>query len=185
MPIEFPKVEKLVAQRVIIREVTDSDIEPLLEMNSDETVTRFLPYASWQTIEDGNAWLARMRSLSAGGTSQQLVVVERESGHAIGTALVFKFDAASSRVEIGYVLARAYWNGGYMREAISVLITHLTSKGVRRIEAEVNPDNTASCALLLRLGFTLEGRARERWTGKGKTYDTNLYGLLDREWQSS
>jgi [ribosomal protein S5]-alanine N-acetyltransferase len=184
MAIEFPSVKQIVTTRVFVREVTDADIEPLFAVNSDDAVTRFLPYPSWTSLDDGHAWLARMRSLSAGGTSQQLVIVDAKLNRAIGTALIFKFDAASARVEIGYVLARAYWNGGYMREAITALISHLMSNGIRRVEAEVNPNNAASCALLKRLGFTVEGTARERWTAKGVTYDTNLYGLLSREWRS-
>jgi [ribosomal protein S5]-alanine N-acetyltransferase len=56
---------------------------------------------------------------------------------------------------------------------------------VRRIEAEVNPANTASNALLLGLGFTHEGTARQRWVAKGRAYNTNLYGLLADEWASA
>jgi RimJ/RimL family protein N-acetyltransferase len=54
--------------------------------------------------------------------------------------------------------------------------------GMRRIEAEVNPDNLASCALLAQVGFTLEGRLRKRWVAKGSAHDTNLYGCLAEDW---
>ena len=46
------------------------------------------------------------------------------------------------------------------------------------IEAEVNPANLASCALLRRVGFTLEGTLRQRWVAKGQAYDTHLFGWL-------
>ena len=36
----------------------------------------------------------------------------------------------------------------------------------------------ASNELLLALGFTHEGRLRQRWTAKNETYDTNIYGCL-------
>lgn len=73
-----------------------------------------------------------------------------------------------------------------MKEALSAVISNcFRAEEIRRIEAEVNPDNLASNHLLVSLGFSLEGRARKRWVAKGTTYDTNLYGLLASEWSNS
>jgi ribosomal-protein-alanine N-acetyltransferase len=54
---------------------------------------------------------------------------------------------------------------------------------VRRIEAQVNPDNVASNRLLRSVGFELEGTHRKRWVAKGVAYDTHFYGLLAEDWQ--
>jgi RimJ/RimL family protein N-acetyltransferase len=107
----------------------------------------------------------------------------RAQGQVIGTALLFRFDAGSARLELGYVLGRVWWRQGLMHEALVAVCGHaFGSAGVRRIEAEVNPANTASTTLLQRLGFTLEGRLRQRWVGKGRAYDTLFYGCLADEW---
>jgi Acetyltransferases, including N-acetylases of ribosomal proteins len=72
-----------------------------------------------------------------------------------------------------------------MRESLEAFCAHAFSKmSIRRLEAEVNPDNEASNALLRRIGFRLEGTLRKRWVGKGAAYDTNFYGFLAQEWQS-
>ena len=66
-----------------------------------------------------------------------------------------------------------------MREAVRAACDHAyAAMAIRRIEAEVNTANSASCGLLSTLGFRLEGTLRQRWTAKGVTYDTHLYGLL-------
>ena len=52
---------------------------------------------------------------------------------------------------------------------------------LRRLEAEVDPANAASGALLRSLGFAHEGRLRQRWTAKGRTYDVDAFGLLAGE----
>ena len=97
--------------------------------------------------------------------------------------LLFKHDEGSRRLELGYALGRAHWRQGIMREAIDAACSHaFGTLGVRRIEAEVNPDNAASCALLARVGFVLEGRLRKRWVVRGESYDTNVYGCLADEW---
>ena len=103
----------------------------------------------------------------------------REVAKVIGDLLLFKYDEGSRRIELGYVLGRVHWGKGLMREAITAACACAFDElGIRRIEAEVNPENLASCALLLKVGFALEGRLRKRWEAKGNAYDTNIYGWL-------
>jgi RimJ/RimL family protein N-acetyltransferase len=54
--------------------------------------------------------------------------------------------------------------------------------GLRRLEADVDPRNTASIHTLERLGFQREGFLRERWQVNGEIQDALFYGLLRREW---
>ena len=168
--------------RLRLRVVRESDLPDLLLMNGDDAVTRFLPYNTWTSLADGEAWIARMLAMGAAGAALQLVVVEKASDSTVGTCLLFRHDEVSARAEIGYALARSRWGKGIMREALSSLIEHAFDVyGLHRLEAEVDPDNRASNGLLLKLGFTCEGRLRERWVGKGCRYDTNIYGLLSGE----
>lgn len=169
--------------RLTLRPVAAADLPDLLEVNGDPQVTRFLPYATWQSLQDGQAWFERMAALGASGTGRQLVVVRRADAKVIGTLLLFKFDDGSKRVELGYVLGRSHWGQGLMREAVVAACSHaFAGLGIRRIEAEVNPDNAASCALLARVGFVLEGTLRKRWMAKGVAYDTHIYGCLAEDW---
>jgi [ribosomal protein S5]-alanine N-acetyltransferase len=177
MPL--PPITQVLSPRLALRPVQAEDLPDLLEINGDDQVTAFLPYATWQTPVDGEAWLARMLALGSSGQAQQLVMQSLSDQKVIGTVLLFKWDEASARVELGYVLGRAFWGQGFAQEALQALCQHAFQQmGVRRMEAEVNPANLASNALLQRLGFTLEGRLRQRWVAKGAAYDTNIYGLL-------
>lgn len=156
-----------------------ADLPDLLEISGDPEVTRFLPYETWQSLQDAAAWLARMEAMAAAGTGQVLVLVRRSDAKVLGNLLLFKYDEASRRVELGYVLGRAHWGAGLMREAITAACCFaFDNLGIRRIEAEVNPENAASCSLLLRVGFTFEGTLRKRWVAKGSAYDTHIYGWL-------
>jgi RimJ/RimL family protein N-acetyltransferase len=157
-----------------------------MEINGDPEVTRFLPYATWKTLADAEAWLERMDSLSRKTGSRQLVVVRSADDKVVGTALVFNFDEASRRVELGYVIGRTYWRQGYAREMLRTLLHHLFEVLViRRVEAQVNPGNVASTSLLRDLGFTLEGHLRERYEDKGVVYGVNFYGMLAGEWRQT
>ena len=55
--------------------------------------------------------------------------------------------------------------------------------GLRRLEADTHPDNTASCRALERLGFRREGLLVERWQVGDEISDSVLWGLLAREWR--
>lgn len=181
MPV--PSFAPLTSSRLVIRPLREADVADLLEINGDPEVTQFLPYAPWQSLADGQAWFVRMNAMAQAGTAQQLVLELTDEHKVIGTLLYFHHDDKSARGELGYVLGRRHWGQGLMAEALQVFCGHAFGvAGVRRLEAEVNPANRASNTLLQRLGFTHEGRLRQRWVGKGAAYDTHFYGLLADEW---
>jgi len=179
LPAHFP----LVSQRLTIRPIVEGDLADLLSINGDPEVTRFLPYPTWQSLDDGQAWLKRMQALAEGGTGQQFVLVMNATSRIVGTLLLFRFEESSARAELGYVLGRVHWGRGLMREAITAFCTYAFSHlALRRLEAEVNPANAASAQVLLDVGFTLEGTLRKRWVAKDGAYDTKFFGLLAQEW---
>jgi RimJ/RimL family protein N-acetyltransferase len=181
--MSLPAFGPIATPRLVIREVRYADVDDLFEVNGDHEVTRFLPYATWQSREDGVAWFTRMTGLVERGNARQLVLVRKDGDKVIGTLLLFNFDPGSARLELGYVLGRAHWGGGLMREALQSMCAYaFGSLGIRHLEAEVNSSNVASIRLLRSLGFVHEGTLRKRWVAKAAAYDTDMYGLLSAEW---
>jgi ribosomal-protein-alanine N-acetyltransferase len=184
MPLKTPIVVE--SERLIVRPVEERDLQALMLVNGDDEATRFLPYASWRSLADGRAWYERMSNLGVRGESIQYVLTDRASSLAIGTCLLFRYEESSARAELGYVLGRAHWGCGIMREAlVAVINCAFGVYGLRRLEAEVDPLNHASSRLLERLGFAREGQLRKRWIDKGVAHDTIIYGLLSDEWHYS
>jgi ribosomal-protein-alanine N-acetyltransferase len=182
MPFQTPP--PIETDRLIVRLVEEPDLPALMQVNGDDEVTRYLPYQTWRTLNDAQAWYRRMHGLQLAGQALQFVVVDKRSTLAVGTCLLFRLEDDSARAELGYVLARSYWGTGCMHDALHALIgAAFDSLSLRRLEAEVDPRNSASHKLLLKLGFTHEGLLRQRWLTKGVPADTNIYGLLRSEWQ--
>ncbi len=181
--MSLPNIHAISSVKTSLREILAQDLFDLQEVNGDPEVTRFLPYATWESPEDASAWFERMSALTASGSARQLVIVRNSDTRVIGTALLFKYEETSRRLELGYVIGRSYWGQGYATDALRCLLNYVFGvMRIRRVEAEVNTENVASSAVLRKLGFTHEGLLRERWTAKGKTYGTNIYGLLVDEW---
>jgi [ribosomal protein S5]-alanine N-acetyltransferase len=181
MPVSFfPEIE---TTRLRIRPVSQSDLSSLLAVNGDDSVTRYLPYSSWQDMADAEAWYGRIMALQEKGDTFQFVMTLRDHNDAIGTCLLFRLAEQSARAEIGYALGRDHWGKGYALEAMSALIDRAFSDlSLHRLEAEIDPRNAASAKVLGRMGFVKEGLLRERWRLKGETTDSALYGLLRPEW---
>lgn len=174
----------LASDRLLIRPVEAGDLPALLVVNGDDAVTVRLPYVTWKNMDDARTWYARMCGMQAGGSALQMVLIDRQLGHAIGSCLLFRYEADSARAELGYVLGRAHWGQGYMREALRAVINcAFEPLALRRLEAEVDPRNVRSARLLEQLRFTKEGLLRQRWLTKGEPCDINVYGLLRHEWQ--
>lgn len=173
-------------ERLVVRALDAADLPALMDVNGDAEVTRYLPYEAWRGMEDAQAWYERIARLEAAGDARQLVAARRSDGRAIATIVLFRHDEGSARAELGYALARASWRQGLAREALVATLEGAYSRmRLRRIEAEVNPLNTASAALLDGLGFTREGLLRQRWVTRGEPHDVIAFGMLAPEWQAA
>jgi ribosomal-protein-alanine N-acetyltransferase len=80
---------------------------------------------------------------------------------------------------IGYWVGRAHARRGHMSAAIDCIAGYAFNQlGLHRLEAACQPDNTASRDLLLKAGFTEEGRARLYLLIDGRWCDHLLFGLV-------
>lgn len=172
--------------RLVVRLIVPTDLSALLVINSDAETTRFLPYGTWKSPADAEAWFQRISKLQAVGNALQFVIVEKQTRQLIGACVLFRYDEASARAELGFVLGRAHLKQGFMREALTALIECAFRRlSLRRLEAEVDPANPASVRLLRDLGFTREGLLRQRYVTNGQTHDVEVHGMLSQEWPAA
>ena len=93
-------------------------------------------------------------------------MIELKDGTHIGE-LCFKGLYADGIAESGYGISEEYQNKGYATEAVKGVLEWAFSRPeVTAVEAETNPDNTASKRVLEKCGFALNGVIGEegpRW----------------------
>lgn len=171
--------------RVVLRPLTDADVDALLSIFGDPEVVRYWSGSPWSGPEDAHRMLAADRAAFDAGGAIRLGVSLRDEDRVIGTVSLFNRSESNRRAEIGYALARSAWGQGLMHEAlVQWLDWAFGPLGLHRLEADVDPENVASRRSLERLGFRQEGLLRERWIVGGEVADTAFYGLLAREWQA-
>lgn len=99
-----------------------------------------------------------------------------KSGETVGD-LCFKGLCPDGAVEIGYGLHPAFWGKGYATEAVTAMTEWaLQQPGVKVIEAETEPDNTASRRVLQKAGFLPTGQNGE----EGPRFAKNRNGFPGR-----
>ena len=104
----------------------------------------------------------------------------------IGKFILFQFDQPNHRAEIGFILNRDYWRSGLSFQALQAIINFAFDElDLHRIEADVDPANPGSLAILDKLGFKREGLFRDRWKVNKQWVDSVMLGLLRDEWQHS
>ncbi len=172
--------------RLHLRPLLPDDAPALFAIHSDARVVRYWSSCPWPSINEAHAMIAKDVVALPAGEHLRLALALRATGNVIGTCSLFHLSAQCRRAEIGYAMAHAHWGHGLMHEALIALLHYgFTTLDLNRVEADVDPRNTPSVRSLERLGFLKEGRLRERWIVEGEVSDTDLYGLLRRDWQSA
>jgi RimJ/RimL family protein N-acetyltransferase len=173
----------LTTERLTLRWLTEAVVPALFAIFSDPSVMRYWSTPPLTELAQAEKMVHNMQSGYESGEFLQLGLERRATAGVIGTCTLFSFAFPSRRAEIGYALGRPFWGQGYVTEALRTLISYaFETLHLNRLEADIDPRNTASARVLERLGFQPEGYMRERWIVNDEVSDSALYGLLRREW---
>lgn len=175
----------LETDRLRLRRFTDVDLKPFMAYRNDPEVAR---YQSWEGITEREAreFLAEQKTIQPGMPGQwfQIAAELKETGKLIGDCALKIEEHDPRQAEIGYTFAREYQGRGLASEAVTRVLDYaLLTLGLHRIIAITDCLNTASVALLERLGLRREGHFIHNIWFKGRWGDEYLYAILQEEWQ--
>lgn len=114
-----------------------------------------------------------------------LLIKRREDGAVMGAVELSQIVMGVFRsAYLGYYLGAPYAGKGYMTEALALTLSHAFSEmGLHRVEANIQPDNAASLALVARLGFVREGYSRRYLKIRGRWRDHERWAILAEDWR--
>lgn len=185
-PAESDDLPLLQGERLRLRGFREDDLHDFYAVHSDPRVMRYWSFPAWTELTQARDYFA---SALGGRCADRLLcwaIAGRDSDRLIGGITLFSIRRDQGRAEIGYALRSSHWGHGYAQEALRLALGHaFAGLGLRRVEADIDPRNVASCRLAERLGFVREGVLRERWHVAGDLQDSALYGLLARDWRAA
>ncbi len=181
----LPAFPELPGRRMRLRGPRADDADALFALYSDPAVMRYWSRPPMSTRSEAEGLIAEILDAFAQRTMLNWMVTQRDDEAVVGTCTLFRFDPRHRRAEIGYSLRSDLWGRGYAREAVTLALDWaFATLGLHRIEADIDPRNDASRALLQRLGFVSEGLLRERYFVGEAVSDTEIFGLLAEDWRA-
>ena len=134
-----------------------------------------LPYP--YTEKDGAEFISAMLNADKNDTFAFAITADEK---VIGSIGVFRqANIHRKTAELGYYIAEEYWGKGIMTEAVRQICNYVfENSDIIRIYAEPFATNFASCRVLEKAGFQLEGTLRSNAVKSGKVMDMKMYSLI-------
>jgi len=159
-----------------IRSWRTSDLESLVRYADNRNIwinlrDRFPhPY----TTRDGHAFLKHTRTQHP--ETAFAIAVSGEAAGGIGFQLQGDVERVSA--EIGYWLGEPFWGRGIVTDALVALTEFaIATHGLTRVYAIPFASNQASCRVLEKAGYVLEGRLRRSAVKDGRVTDQLQYAF--------
>jgi ribosomal-protein-alanine N-acetyltransferase len=135
------------------------------------------------TPDEYRDYLRRVRRRN----QESFFVVTAETAQLVGVVNIndiVRYSQQSGR--LGYYAFAPYAGAGLMREALDLVIAHAFGPlRLHRLEANIQPNNLRSIALVRGLGFSYEGFARRYLKVGGLWRDHELWALLKEDWRAA
>lgn len=172
----------LESDRIVLRRLCMRDAPDVFDYSRDAQVARHVLWSAHATLSESRSYIRYMLRRYRLGEPSSWGIVWKETGRVIGTIGFMWIQEENASAEVGYSLARPFWNRGIMTEALSMVLDFgFRRLGLNRIEAQHETDNPASGAVMRKAGMLYEGTLRQRLCNKGKFVDVALYAALRSE----
>ena len=160
-----------------VRSFRDSDAAELARLANNRKVWLQLrdrfphPY----TIDDAHKFI----TLALGGNPETMFAVTVNDASVGSIGVVLHDDVERVSAEVGYWLGEPFWGRGIATRAlIGFSRFALATYDLERLYALPFASNAASCRVLQKAGYRLEGRMRRSVIKAGTVQDQLLYAIL-------
>jgi ribosomal-protein-alanine N-acetyltransferase len=166
-------------ERLLLRELRTGDAEVIFALRSDPEVMRYVSRPLAASITEADEFIRNAHEGRANNDAVVWGITLHGDDRLIGTVAFWRVMKEHHRAEIGYTLLPAHWGKGIVSEALAAILDH--GFGVLKfhsVEANTDPDNSASRRVLEKAGFVQEAHFKENWFFNGVFTDSVIYSKL-------
>ena len=175
----FNPFPELNTERLRLRKLDLKDAKDIFEIRSNPQVMKYMSRPLTKTLDDASAHIEKVLKNMADNNGIDWGIEEKKSGKLIGTIAFWRIMKERYRAEIGYCLNEKWHKTGVMNEAFSVVIPYgFQQLNLHSIEANIDPINVASAALLEKNKFRKEAYFKENFFFDGMFLDSAIYSLV-------
>ncbi|QTD56016.1 GNAT family N-acetyltransferase [Parasphingorhabdus cellanae] len=166
----------LLTERLRLRPLRLEDADALHPVFADADLMRWWSSGPHKSVSETREYVAQN---CEGEPWQTWAITRMQDDTALGWVVFIHSKDRPNVREIGYILNRSAWGAGIAREAVSRVIRYgFEELGLRRIYADVDPENMSSIKLLKVLGFQQEAHLRQESKTHIGIRDSLIFGLL-------
>jgi RimJ/RimL family protein N-acetyltransferase len=183
--VQFAPDYPIVTDRLLLRPFSRGDVDAVYSYRSRADVAEYLFDPPLTYDECAEAVRLRIGQVGFATEGDRIVMaVERRSdARLVGEVSLIWRSVVHRQAEIGYILHPDAWGAGLATEAADALLAFAFEvAGIHRVRARCDARNTASAAVMRRLGMRQEAHLREHEQNKGEWVDTLIYAILEDEW---
>ncbi len=183
----FVPMTQLETERLLLRKFQLSDLESHhRHITSDPEVAKTM---LWQANPDPAHAEQVLKRILAGyetGNSYRWAIVRKVDDAYLGTVSLLRLDGHQRSCAFAYMLGKAFWNRGYMTEALkAVLRFAFETLELDRVETDHFLNNPASGAVMGKAGMKQVGVLPGRYEKDGVLHDAVLYRMTKEDWQKA
>jgi len=172
----------LETERLLLSDYQIENLDAFFKLKSCDEVWKYSTFAPVKDKDQARILLEKLIDEGINGNYIYNALYKKDSMEFIGEAGIIGYVPHANRCVIGYNLLPEYWNHGYATEITKHLVKYCFEfLGIERIEALALQINKASCRVLDKSGFLLEGVLRN--FNKCETGYRNVcyYGIISSD----
>ena len=176
------KTLPIVGAKVFLRSPTRSDRAEFISLNrKSSSFHRGLVFPP-RTPEQFASFLQRSRRED----SVCLLICLAAGGAIIGAVNLSQiFRGGFQNAYLGYYIGAQYAGQGYMTEALQLVLSYsFMGLKLHRLEANIQPSNLASIALVKHAGFVREGYSSRYLKVGGRWRDHERWAIIAEDWKA-
>lgn len=148
---------KLETERLLLKEISESHVEDIFKIRSNEVINQFVQRNSPKNNYDALQFILSIKERTKDNQSFYWGISLKNQASLIGTICLYNFSEDRKVAEIGYELLPDFHHQGIMSEALkAVLDFAFNDLHLQEILAMTNKFNENSKSLLLKYDFVLE-----------------------------
>lgn len=180
LSLNFSPFPQLTTARLSLRQLALADAPAVQRLRSDMEVMKYINRPLTLTVQEAEAWIRIvLENLEKSDGITWCIALKEAPAEHIGNIGLWRIEKENYRAEIGYMLEPSLQGKGLMYEAICQVMEYgFKEMKLHSIEAQLDPRNAASAALLKKAGFVQEGYYKENYYLRGQFADSAVYSLL-------
>jgi ribosomal-protein-alanine N-acetyltransferase len=171
---------RIETERLILSELKKEDLSLVIDYLQDKVFSEYtsnIPYP--YTREDAELWLKI--TMETYEQKKGVTFAIRDKTETIIGAIGLT-DEGSDKAQMGYWMAKKFWNKGYITEAAKAMVeSGFKELGFNKIYATHFLHNPASGKVMQKIGMKLEAVLKQHLKKDGKYYDIPMYSIFNNQ----